>query len=133
MTNPKAWALSSAGRMPSIRASSRKGVEGLPVAADLVARPPFFLQVAVLRPDAGVVEPRGDGAYLSYLAVVILEEIAHRAVEDARPPAREGCRVGARARPVPPASTPMRATEGSALKPLKMPMAFDPPPTQATT
>src|SRR5439155_9458801 len=48
----------------------------------------------VLRPDAGVVEPRGDRVRVDDLAVLIGEQRGARAVQDARPAGAEARRTG---------------------------------------
>ena len=91
-------------------------------------------QIAVLRPDAGIIQPGGDAVRLDHLAVRVLQQIAQRAVQHARTPADERGRVLCRwRRPRPPASTPISRTASSPAKGWNMPMALLPPPTQATT
>ena len=44
-----------------------------------------FPQVAVLATDAGVIESGGDRMRLLDLAVIVVEKIAHHAVQNSRP------------------------------------------------
>ena len=71
--------------MPSWRRGGVVGVEGLGVGDALVADPADVLPVAVLGPDARVVQPRRDRVDVLGLAVVVLEDVAEAAVQDAGP------------------------------------------------
>ena len=76
--------------MPSCAGGGVVGVEGLGVGDALVADPAAVLPVAVLGADAGVVEPGGDRVDVLGLAVVVLEDVAEAAVEDAGPALASG-------------------------------------------
>ena len=129
----KACADSSAGRMPSARQHSPSAVERLVVADRLVAHAADGLEQRVLGTDARIVEPGGDRMRLLDLAVR-----RPAAAASSSPAARRACRRRAMRRsrpsppPVPPASTPSRATSASPTNGWKSPIAFEPPPTQAT-
>ena len=121
--------------IPSSRASSREGAPAPAVVGDRdVAGPAAVAQLGVLGPDPGVVEPGGDRVRLEDLALLVGEHRGERAVQDA----------GARRRrseapwrplssPSPAASTPISSTSASSTKGVKMPIALEPPPTQAIT
>jgi len=66
-----------------------KRVHGLVVGDADVLDAAGVLPVGVLGADAGVVEAGGDGVDVGGLAVVVLEDVGKRPVEDARPPLRE--------------------------------------------
>ena len=83
-------------------------------------------QERVLGTDARIVEPGGDRVGVRDLAVLVREDRRARAVQHARAAAR-------RAIAAPAASTPIDRTPTSSTKPRKMPIAFEPPPTHATT
>ena len=67
------------------------------------------------------------------LAVVVLQQVRAHAVQHARRPAGERRRVPPVPTPSPPASKPISRTRASPMNAWKMPIAFEPPPTQATT
>src|SRR5262249_15610816 len=58
------------------------------------------VEPSMLRPDAGIIETGGDRVSLVDLAVVVHQEIGAVAVQDARPPARDGGRVQTAREPV---------------------------------
>ena len=62
----------------------RHGLEKYVVAAIGVADAAAVFPVAVLGPDAGVVQARGDRVHVAGLAVVILHHVAETAVQHAR-------------------------------------------------
>ena len=106
MQRRMAWAGSSAGRMPSVRVSSPHAVDRLVVRGAQDLQPPGVEESGELRPDARVVEPRRDRVRLDDLAVLVLEQVRARAVQDARRAARE--RRGVTAAPAPPPRPPHR-------------------------
>ena len=69
------------------------GLERLGVGDALVADPAAVFPVAVLGADAGVVEPGRDRVDVLGLAVVVLEDVAEAAVEDAGLALRQARRV----------------------------------------
>ena len=80
-----AWAVSSAGRMPSSRQQSLKRGQGLVVGRGPDVEPAGVPQVRQLGPDAGVVEAGAHRVRLGHLAVVGLEHRAGAPVEHAEP------------------------------------------------
>ena len=65
-------------------AAQAKRAKGLGVGDRDVLDAPCVLQPGVLRPDARIVQSGGDRMRLEHLAVVVLQEIRARAVQDAR-------------------------------------------------
>ena len=61
------------------------GGQGLGVGDRLVAGPAEFFPEAVLGPDAGIIEARRDRVDVERLAVLILQDVAEAAVQDAGP------------------------------------------------
>ena len=59
-------------------------VECVDIRRARVRREACVLQVRVLRADARVVEPGGDGVGLDHLPVRVLQEVTQGAVQDAR-------------------------------------------------
>ena len=111
-----------------------EGVERFRVRHRLVLEPSPLLVVRVLGPGARIVETRGDRVRLGDLAVVVLEHVAHAAVEHAdRPRCRARRRGDPWRRRVRRARRPRSARGVSLMKGQKRPMALDPPPTQATS
>ncbi len=82
-------------------------------------------QERVLGADSRIVEPGRDRVRVGDLAVLIREDPRPRPVQDGRTTAPEAA--------APAASTPTSATSSSSTNPANSPMAFEPPPTQATT
>ena len=120
--------------MPSVRDSRRERVHRPVVGGEPVLGAADVVQPGVLRPDARVVQSGGDRVRLDGLAVLVLQQVAARAVQHPGRRRRESwpragrsrrrrrrprCRPGAR-----------RVVREEAWK---MPMAFEPPPTQAAT
>ena len=129
-----AWALSSAHRMPSVRRQLRQRVQRLGVGDRQVARPPGVLQVRVLGADARVVEAGGDRVRLGDLALVVAQHVATARRAGRRPGPGSAWPRGGRSRcPRPPPRRRQIATWASGTKAWNRPMAFEPPPTQATT
>ncbi len=81
-TQAMACADSSAGRIPSVRASSWKASSTSASSADTYRARPTVGQMGVLRPDAGVVEPGRDRGRLQDLSRFVLDERAAHPVED---------------------------------------------------
>ena len=69
-----------------------KGVHRLAVRDGHVLRPSGVVEPGVLRPDAGVVQPGGNGVHRGDLAVLVLTEVGFHAVKDAQPPGGDGGR-----------------------------------------
>ena len=87
----------------------------------------------MLGADARIVEPGGDRVRLGDLAVVVAEHVRARAVQHADAARASASRRGGRvSMPSPAASTPKSLTVLSGTKAWNRPMAFEPPPTQAT-
>ena len=61
-----------------------KGIERLLIGDRHIVDAARVAQPRVLRPDAGVVEPGGDGMRLDDLAVLVLQQIGPVAVQHAR-------------------------------------------------
>ena len=83
-------------------------------------------------PDARVVEPRGCRDRLHDLAVAVLEHHRPGAVEDPGRPSGEGRRVPAGRDAVARRLGDREPNRRLADEPLSSPIAFEPPPTQAT-
>ena len=123
------------GRCPPARRALAKASIACCVGHGRVARAARVAQVRVLGAGAGVVEPGRDRVRLEDLAVLVLHDRREGAVQDAAAPARwSAARRGGRSRSRRPrprrrsARRPRRRRTGQ-----KMPIAFEPPPTQATT
>ena len=85
-----------------------------------------------LRPDARVVETGGDRVRLDDLAIVVLEQVRARAVQDAGRATGQGGGVMAGRDALPGRLDADRAARrGSPMNRLRRPMALEPPPTQA--
>ena len=70
--------------MPSSRQSAWNASSASASVADLVADPAGIAQVAVLRPDAGIIQAGGDRVRRRHLAVGVLQQVAQAAVQHAR-------------------------------------------------
>ena len=70
-------------------AEQPKPVQRLGIGHGDVGGAAAVLEKGMLRPDAGIVEARGDRVRRMNLAGLVLEEIAQRSVEHARRPARQ--------------------------------------------
>ena len=130
-----AWAVSSAGMMPSSRVTRAERRERVVVGDGHVPRAAGVAQPGVLGPGAGVVEarprssaPRGSGPRRP--ARIADSEPCRT---PGRPPTVSGAPWRPVSRPSPAASTPTSSTPGSSTKPANMPIEFEPPPTQAIT
>ena len=115
-------------------AEQAERLHGLVVGGVAVLGAADVAQPGVLGPDARVVEARGDRVRLDGLAVVVLQQVAHRAVQHA------GRRRRANRRRVPAGLDALaagldadEAHAASSMKRWKMPIALEPPPTQAMT
>ena len=121
--------------IPSSRATSRKAASACVVGDRHVARAAGVAQPGVLGPDAGVVEAGRDRVRLEDLALVVLHDRRVRAPcsTPARPAdgQRRAVAAGldALARRLDADELDARRRRGTAVK---MPIAFEPPPTQAT-
>ena len=130
-----AWAVSSAGMMPSRRASSLERRQRLAVGHRHIARTAAVAQVRVLGPGARIVQARRDRVRLHDLPLLVLHHRRARAVQDPRArrrpsAARRGGSCGCpRRRPRRRPARPPRRRMNAA----KMPIALEPPPTQAMT
>ena len=108
---------------------ARQAVEGrerLVVGRRDVACAAGVAEERVLGPDARVVEPGRDRVGVRDLAVLVGEHGRARAVQDGR-------RGPLPRLAAPAASTPTSSTSASSRKPANIPIAFEPPPTQAIT
>ena len=117
--------------MPSQRHRRWKRLERLVVAHAHVLGAPALGQQRVLGPDARVVEAGRDRVALGDLARARRRARSERepcSTETRPPPIEAACRSA----PSPPASTPISRT-GSSRNAWNAPIAFEPPPTQATT
>ena len=85
-----AWADSMAGMMPSVRGQILKCVHGFVVRNWNIFGPADIVQICVLRADAGIIQPCGNGVDRCDLAVFILAEIGLHAVENAQPAGVDG-------------------------------------------
>ena len=69
-----------------------KGVKGGPIVDGDVFHPAGMFPIGVLGPDAGIVQPGGDGVDRHGLPVVVLENVRKHTVQDARSAAAQrGC------------------------------------------
>ena len=130
----KACADSNAQMIPSLSASSRERGERFGVGRADIFGAAALLEVRVLGPDRGIIEARGNRPGVGDLPVRILKHVGFRAVEDARRARAAESRHGLL--PVEPAAPrpPHRsAARRPSRKSANRPIAFDPPPTQATT
>ena len=89
MASAMACADSSAGMMPSVRASSLAASSASASVARGVLGAAGVVQPGVLGADGGVVEAGGDGVRQRDLAVVVLQHVAVGAVQHAGQPAGE--------------------------------------------
>lgn len=110
-----------------------EGGQGASVADHAVLRAAGLLEVGVLGADAGIVKAGGHGVRGLDLAFGSLQEKRAVAVKDAGEPRFRDAELKQPDSPLPAASAPIRRTDSSPRKPRKMPMALEPPPTQATT
>ena len=78
-----AWADSSAGMMPSVRARSRAAARAAVVGDSGVFGAALVGEPGVLGTDGGIVEPGGDGVRRSDLAVGVLQDVGVRALKNA--------------------------------------------------
>ena len=128
-----AWVGSSAGMIPSVRQSSLKPSSASIIGRAVISHAADFLQPAMLRPDAGIIEASRDAVRLIDLAVFILKQIGLVAVQDTGATAREADAACCLSRPWPAASMPSISTVVSSRKGWNSPIAFDPPPIAATS
>ena len=89
----EACELSSAGRIPSVRAEQVEGGDRLVVGGRGVLHPPLVVQPDVLRADRRVVEPGRDRVGGGDLPLLVLEHEGAGAVEHAERAAGEARRV----------------------------------------
>ena len=112
----------------------RNAASGVLVRHRHVANAPGVAQVGVLGPDARIVEPGGHRVGLEDLPLLVLEHRGHRAVQHA---ARARWSAGAewrmRVEPLARRLDSDQLDVGVVDEPAKVPIAFDPPPTQAIT
>ena len=127
-----ACALSIAGMMPSVRHSSCERVHRLGVGDRLVAWPGRCRAARRARPDARVVQAGRDRVRLDGLAVLVLQQVGAGAVQHADGAAGDAGRVPAGVDAVAAGlEAEQRAPSASGMKAWKMPIALEPPPTQA--
>ena len=95
---------------------------------------PLSRRQACSGPDARVVEPGGDRVRLEDLALLVLEHRRQRAVQHAARAGGERRRVAQRVEPLARRLDADQLDAGVVRRtPTKVPIAFEPPPTQAIT
>ena len=117
---------SSAGMIPSVRRSRAKASSASSSVHGGRSRGRCRGASACSGPDARVVEARPRSSARRRSGRPRRRGSTSAAVEDARPARRRGDAA-------PAASTPTSRTSASSRKPANIPIAFEPPPTQATT
>ena len=112
--------------IPSVRARSPNAASASSSVAPTYSARPMSRRNACSGPTPGIVEPGRDRVRVGDLPVLVGEDRRARAVQDAR-------RVRCRATRRPPPRRRRAARPSSSTKPWKIPIAFEPPPTHATT
>ena len=103
-----------AGMIPSVRARYSKASTASSSVTGTYSARPDVVEVGVLRADARVVQPGGDGVDRGDLAVLVLAEVGLHAVENAQPAGGDG---GGGLRGVHPPSGGLTADEADARDP----------------
>ena len=109
------------------------GVQCFGIGDGFVAGAADFLPVTVFGADAGIIEPGRDRVHGRRLAVLVLQHVAIASVEHARLALRKAGGVLACLRSSAAGLCPHERDVSVVSERAKIPAAFEPPPTQATT
>ena len=132
-SQPIACAGSSAGTMPSVADSSWKPASASSSVAAWYSARPVRREHRVLGTDTRIVEAGADRRRLEHLAVLVLQEQRAHAVHDARHAAADRRAVMTRLEPEPAGLDADERARRCRRTRRTCPIAFEPPPTHATT